>query len=290
MQDLTAHILKLIRLASTSLPAGIEKFLSSANDKEEENSSAQGILHSILQNINIARETSTPLCQDTGTPTFFVRCPASYSTSEITGMIRAAVAQATEKQYLRPNAVDALTGENSGNNLGDKFFPVIHFEHVSNDTLSIDLLLKGGGCENVSRQYSLPDENLKADRDLEGVRKVALDTVFRAQGRGCAPGFLAITVGGDRATSYLASKELLLEDFTEHHPNPEIASLEKRITREASELGIGPMGLGGQSTILATRITGLHRLPASFFVSVSYMCWAFRRRRLTIADGKAVFK
>ncbi len=290
MQDLIVQILELIRLTSTSLPANIEKSLTSALENEENGSSSQGILRSILDNVSIARETSRPLCQDTGTPTFFVQCPHSCSTSEIQDMIRNAVTQATEKLYLRPNAVDALTGQNSGNNLGDQYYPVIHFEHTSSANLTIDLLLKGGGCENVSRQYALPDADLQADRDLEGMRKAALDAVFRAQGRGCAPGFLSIAIGGDRSTSWQAAKRLLLEDFAEHHPNPEIAELEERITREANQLGIGPMGLGGHSTILATRITGLHRLPASFFVTVSYMCWAFRKRRLILENGKAVFR
>ena len=122
---------------------------------------------------------------------------------------------------------------------------------------------------------------LNAGRDLDGVRKVALDTVFHAQGMGCAPGFLGIAIGGDRGTSFMASKEVFFEPVGSHHNDPEIAALEKRITSEANELQIGPMGFGGKPTILGTRIIGVHRLPASYFVSVSYMCWAFRRRRLT---------
>jgi fumarate hydratase class I len=203
-------------------------------------------------------------------------------------MIRIAVANATASSYLRPNAVDGITGVNSGNNLGDKYFPTIHFEEVEGDILTIDLLLKGGGCENVGRQYSLPDETLKAGRDLDGVRKVALDAVFQAQGQGCAPGLLGIAIGGDRGTSFLASKEVFIDSISSHHQDPEIAELEERITKEANDLQIGPMGFGGKPTILGTRITSVHRIPASFFVSISYMCWAYRRRRLTISGEKIV--
>lgn len=289
MQNLIASIVELIQLTSTSLPASIEKKLHSALESEQEGSSAQSVMRTILKNTAIARETSTPICQDTGTPIFYVCYPNTYSTKKLESMIRTAVAQATEKLYLRPNAVDSLTGMNNGDNLGNKYFPTIHFKEVEGDSLIIDLMLKGGGCENVGRQYTLPDADLNAGRDLEGVRKTVLDAVFQAQGRGCAPGFLGIAIGGDRATSYLASKKILLEDFDNHHPDPEIAALEQRIMKEANEMHIGPMGLGGKSTILGVRIMVLYRLPASFFVSVSYMCWAFRRRRLTITEGKAAF-
>ena len=289
MRDLTKHILELIRLTSTSLPADVERTLFSAQEKEENGSAAQNVMRSILKNVTIARETSAPICQDTGTPIFFVRYPGSYSTKKLESIIRSAVAEATEKLYLRPNAVNSLTGKNSGDNLGDKFFPVIHFEEIEGETLTIDLLLKGGGCENVSRQYSLPDSHLNAGRDMDGARKVALDAVFQAQGRGCAPGFLGIAIGGDRGTSYLASKEVLLEGLSSHHPDPVVAALEKRITKEANELRIGPMGFGGKSTILRTRIIGLHRLPASYFVSISYICWAFRRHQISITGEKVEF-
>ena len=289
MRDLTKHILELIRLTSTSLPADVERTLFSAQEKEENGSAAQNVMRSILKNVTIARETSAPICQDTGTPIFFVRYPGSYSTKKLESIIRSAVAEATEKLYLRPNAVNSLTGKNSGDNLGDKYFPVIHFEEGEGETLTIALLLKGGGCENVGRQYSLPDSHLNAGRDLEGARKVVLDAVFQAQGRGCAPGFLGIAIGGDRGTSYLASKEVLLEGLSSHHPDPVVAALEKRITKEANELRIGPMGFGGKSTILRTRIIGLHRLPASYFVSISYMCWAFRRHQISITGEKVEF-
>jgi len=150
-------------------------------------------------------------------------------------------------------------------------------------------MLKVGGCENVGAQYKLPDNNLGAGRDLEGMRKVVLDAVYQAQGKGCAPGALGVAVGGDRGSSYIASKEALFRPLEDQNPDPELDKLEKQITEEANRLGIGPMGFGGKTTVLATKIKGLHRLPASYFVSVSYMCWAYRRRKMTYLNGEVSY-
>ena len=283
MRDLTDDFLELIRRTSTDLPPDVEKALVQARRGEAPGSAARNALDSILENVALARRDSSPICQDTGTPIFTVRHPAGWSTRELRRQIREAVVQATGRAYLRPNAVDSLTGKNSGDNLGDNAFPTIHFEEVEGETLTVDLMLKGGGCENVGAQYSLPHAALGAGRDLEGVRRVALDAVHQAQGQGCAPGVLGIAVGGDRGSSYLASKEALLRPLDDVNPDPALAELEARLVREANELGIGPMGFGGQTTVLGVKARGMHRLPASFFVSVSYMCWAHRRRRMIVA-------
>lgn len=290
MRDLTEEILELIRFTSTNLPEDVEKALREAYAREEPGSAAHGALETILANVEMTRRNSTPICQDTGTPIFFVRYPEGWSPRRLREQIKEAVALATQKNYLRPNAVDALSGKNTGNNLGDQHFPVIHFEECDGEDLTIELMLKGGGCENVGRQYSLPDNTLKAGRDLEGVRRAALDAVWQAQGEGCAPGFLGISIGGDRGTSYIASKEALLRKVDDTNPNPELANLEERITQEANQLGIGPMGFGGKATVLGTKITATHRLPASFFVTISYMCWAYRRRKMTVRGEQVTYE
>jgi fumarate hydratase class I len=289
MQDLREPILELIRLAATDLPPDVEAVLRGALEREAPGSAAHGALQAILENVALARQNSTPICQDTGTPIFYVYYPAGWSTRQLREQIRSAVAEATARSYLRPNAVDALSGKNSGNNLGDQHFPSIHFEETDGETLRIELMLKGGGCENVGAQYSLPNGALGAGRDLAGVRKVVLDAVHKAQGKGCAPGVLGVAVGGDRGSSYYASKEVLFRPLAETNPEPELAALEERLTSEANQLGIGPMGFGGATTVLGTRITGLHRLPASYFVSVSYMCWAYRRRSLTMLGDQITY-
>ena len=287
--DLTAHFLELIRLAATDLPPDVEAALRQAVEQEEPGSAARGALETILKNVELSRRNQTPICQDTGTPIFYVYYPEGWSTRHLRQQIEQAVVQATQKSYLRPNSVDALSGKNSGNNLGGNYFPTIHFEEVEGDTLTVDLMLKGGGCENVGAQYSLPYNALKAGRDLEGVRKVVLDAVHQAQGQGCAPGILGVAIGGDRGSAYYASKEVLFRRLDEENENPELAQLEKRLTEEANQLGIGPMGFGGKTTVLGTKITALNRLPASYFVTVSYMCWAYRRRRLVWRDGEATY-
>jgi fumarate hydratase class I len=282
MQDLTEQFVELIRRTSTDLPADVRRALSEAHDREAPGSAARGALESILQNVELARQKSSPICQDTGTPIFFVRYPAGCSSRALGEQIRTAVSRATEKAYLRPNAVDSLSGKNSGTNLGDEAFPSLHFEEIEGDALTVDLLLKGGGCENVGAQYSLPDNRLGADRDLQGVRRVVLDAVHQAQGLGCAPGVLGVSIGGDRGTSYAASKQQLLRRLDDTNPNPDLARMEAQLTQEANRLGVGPMGFGGATTVLGVKMTSQHRLPACYFVTVSYMCWADRRRRLTV--------
>ncbi len=290
MQDLTEPILELVRLAATDLPPDVEIALRESVEREEPGSAARGALETIIKNVEMARANATPICQDTGTPIFYVYYPEGWSTRKLRAQIETAVVSATENAYLRPNSVDSLTGANSGNNLGGDYFPSIHFEEVEGDTLTIDLMLKGGGCENVGAQYALPNTQLGAGRDLAGVRKVALDAVHKAQGKGCAPGILGIAVGGDRGSSYYASKEALFRQLDDENEVPELADLEDRLTEEANQMGIGPMGFGGNTTVLGTKITTLNRLPASYFVSVSYMCWAYRRRRLTYKDGEVNYQ
>ncbi len=290
MQDITNNILELVRLTSTDLPPDVETSIRRAVEQEEPGSAARGALETILKNVEISRQNSTPICQDTGTPIFYVYYPAGWSTRALRQQIEAAVVQATKKAFLRPNSVDSITGKNSGNNLGGSHFPSIHFEEVDGDTLTIELILKGGGCENVGAQYSLPNDTLNAGRDLAGVRKVVLDAVYQAQGQGCAPGILGIAIGGDRGSGFYASKETLYRKLDDTNPDPQLSELENKLVDEFNLLGIGPMGFGGKTTLLGAKITHLNRLPASFFVSVSYMCWAYRRRKMTITDSQVIYE
>ncbi len=287
--DLTEKILELIRRTSTDLPSDVEERLKAAVEKEAPGTAARGALETVMKNIELSRAQSTPICQDTGTPIFYVYHPEGWSTRKLKEQIRNAMVQATKKSYMRPNAVDAVYDKNSGNNLGGDDFPSIHFEEVEGEALTIELMLKGGGCENVGAQYSLPDSRLGAGRDLAGVRKVVLDAVQRAQGQGCAPGILGVAIGGDRGSSYYKSKEVLFDKLGVRNADPQLAALEERLTSESNTMGIGPMGFGGQTTVIDTKITGMHRLPASFFVSVSYMCWAYRRRKMVVKGEEVVY-
>ncbi len=289
MNDLTESFTELIRRAATDLPADVEMALQAARDREETGSAAKGALETILENVDIAREHSTPICQDTGVPIFYVHHPQRISTHQLREQIEAAVEEATSHAYLRPNAVDPVTGRNSGNNLGIGF-PAFHFEEWSKNHLKVDLLLKGGGSENVSAQIKLPHAPLEAGRDLDGVRKVVLDAVYQAQGKGCAPGVLGIAIGSDRGNGYIHAKEQLFRPLDDVNPAPELAELEERLLRECNELGIGPMGFGGKTTVFGVKIGAYHRLPACYFVSIAYMCWACRRAHMTVQGEEVSFQ
>lgn len=288
MQDLTDAFVELIRRAAALLPADMERALRKAREDEEAGSAAEGALDTILQNVEMSRTKSTPICQDTGTPIFTIHYPLGVSTRTLADQIRRACAIATEKGYLRPNAVDSLTGKNSGNNTGIDF-PTMHFEEWDEEGLKVNLILKGGGCENVSTQYELPNTELGAGRTLDGVRRVVLDAVYKAQGLGCAPGVLGVAVGGDRGTSYIKSKQLLLRPVDDTNEDPKLAELEARLLEEGNQLGIGPMGFGGKTTLLGVKVGTLHRLPACYFVSVAYMCWANRRASMRVVGEEITY-
>lgn len=269
-------LVELIRRASCDLPPDVEAALAAARAREEPGSAAAEALEAILQNVALARARSSPVCQDTGVPIFYVQHPPGMSTRQLCALIEQAVAEATRRAYLRPNAVDAISGINSGNNLGIGF-PTVHCEEWDDPRLRVRLLLKGGGSENVCAQYRLPYPPLQAGRDLAGVRKAVLDAVFQAQGQGCPPGILGVAIGGDRGTGYLCAKEQLLRPLDDVNADPALAGLEAQLLEDANRLGIGPMGFGGQTTLLGVKVGALHRLPACYFVTVAYMCWACRR-------------
>ena len=275
------NILELIRRTSTDLPNDVRQSVVDSLEREKANSPGEYALKVIQRNIDIACGKSQPLCQDTGSILFFIKCPVNFNQLIFSKECGRAVAKATELGYLRQNSVDSITGKNSGNNLGPGT-PTLYFEQHEEEFIDIRLILKGGGCENVGAQYSLPDGRIGAGRDLEGVRKAALDAVYQAQGKGCGPGILGIVVGGDRSTGYSYSKKLFLRVLNDRNPDPLLDELEQRILNEANTLGIGPMGFGGKTTLLGVKIGALNRLPASFFVSVSYMCWAFRRQGIKV--------
>jgi fumarate hydratase class I len=287
-ETLTAHFLELIRRASTSLPPDVEGALERSIKSEEPGSTAASTLNLLLENARKAKDAATPICQDTGALYFFIEYGPDYRQSQLIQAVEAAVEEATARYYLRPNAVDSVTGKNSGNNLGGGA-PNFHFTERDENGLRVKLLLKGGGSENVSTQYKLPDGRFKAGRDLDGVRKCVVDAVFQAQGKGCSPGIMGICIGGNRDSSYGMAKKQLLRDLGDTNTDPELAGLEKDLLGELNSLGIGPMGLGGKTTVIGVKVGQLHRLPACFFVSIAYLCWAARKAFMTLEGGKVAY-
>lgn len=274
-EDVVGRLARLVRDTSSSLPDDVERAVRRAVRREESGSSAAVVLRTILDNVALARKEHTPLCQDTGTLTFFIG--ENLRRKVRPEHVRKAVALATKNGWLRKNTIDAVTGRSYDDNCAE-VAPVVHY--VAGHEGKVTLLMKGGGSENMSRQYSLPDSSLGAGRDLEGVRKCVLDAVHKAQGFGCAPGVLGVCIGGDRATGYETAKMQLLRSLDDKVGDAALRRLEDRILKEANSLGIGPMGLGGRTTLLGVKIAARSRVPASFFVTVAYMCWALRRRTM----------
>jgi fumarate hydratase class I len=289
MEFLESSLLELITETSTNLPPDVRAAMSIAGAQETPDTQSSQALNIVLGNIDMAKDDEGPICQDTGMPTFFVHTPVGVNQIKIRKAIQDAVAEATRRGKLRPNSVDSLTGKNSGNNLGEET-PVIHFEQWDEDEIEVKLILKGGGCENKNIQYSLPcvlDHLGRADRNIEGVRRCILHAVWQAQGQGCSPGALGVCIGSDRAHGYALAKQQLFRTLDDVNPNPVLARLETEIMAEANQLGVGAMGFGGKASLIGCKITAANRLPASFFVSVAYDCWAFRRLgvRLDATNG-----
>lgn len=281
MNNLGDSLLELIRRTSTEIPDDVHAATLAALEREKQGTIAESAMKIIERNIELAKRKSQPICQDTGSILFYVDCPVGYDQITFEETAKNAVKLATKKGFLRQNSVDSLTGVNDGTNVGPGS-PALHFHQHRSAEIAVRLVLKGGGCENVGAQYSLPNEKLHANRDLDGCRKVILDAVLQAQGKGCGPGILGVCIGGDRATGYEFSKKQFLRLLDDRNPVPELDKLEQDILTTANELGIGPMGFGGKTTLLGVKICAANRLPASYFVSVSYMCWAYRRQGVAL--------
>jgi fumarate hydratase class I len=279
MDFIKNSLIELITQTSTNLPPDVRAAMGLTLDQETAGTQSAQALGIMATNIDMAHQDESPICQDTGMPTFVVHTPVGVNQLAVKRAIREAVAEATRRGKLRPNSVDALSGKNSGDNLGEET-PVIHFEQWEEDEIEVKLILKGGGCENKNIQYSLPCEleHLgRADRNLEGVRKSVLHAVWQAQGQGCAPGAVGVCIGSDRAHGYALAKNQLFRTLDDVNPKPELAKLEAEIMDEANRLGVGAMGFGGRVSLIGCKIGVANRLPASYFVSVAYECWAFRR-------------
>jgi fumarate hydratase class I len=279
MQAFADSMIELITRTSTDLPPDVRRAMAEALGREAPGTSAGQASAIIAENIDQAAACEGPICQDTGMPTFEVKVPVGANQIWMKARIREAVAEATRRGKLRPNSVDSLTGRNSGDNLGPGT-PIVHFEQWECDDIEVKLILKGGGCENTNAQYSLPLELAhlgRAGRDLDGVRKCILHAVWQAQGKGCSPGAVGVCIGGDRTSGYLHAKEQLFRTLDDVNPDATLAGLEQQVMNTVNGLGVGPMGFGGAVTLIGCKVGALNRLPASFFVSVAYDCWAFRR-------------
>jgi fumarate hydratase class I len=282
---LTAALLDLIRRTSAELPDDVQRSIRAGAAAEAAGSNAANAFQVIADNIRLACDKGSPLCQDTGSVLVFVHTPVAYDQLRFAEAMVEAVRQATARGFLRQNSVDSVTGRNTGDNTGPGA-PDVHFHQWREDRVKVILMLKGGGCENVGATYTLPDPRF-GGRDLVGVENAVLDCVLQAQGQGCGPGILGVGIGGDRVSGMSCAKHQFLRELDDANPDPVLAGLEQRIVAKANQSGIGPMGFGGRTTLLGCKAGKLNRVPASFFVSVSYMCWAFRRRGVILRPDDA---
>jgi len=286
--DILQAVVELLKVAATDLPDDVEQALASALSKET-GALPRSALSATLENICAARKDARPICQDTGVPIFFVTAARGTSYEGMADVLSEAVRIATRVVPLRPNAVDSLTGKNSGDGVGPGV-PVIYFKEWQQHYHIIDLLMKGGGSENVGATYKLPDPAMGAQRDVDGVRRAVLDAVFRAQGRGCPPYIIGVGVAGTKDDAAVLSKRQLLRRLGDKSEVNGVSRFENEVLSEINSLGIGPAGLSGNTTALAVKMAVHARHPATFFVDVAFGCWAHRRRRMRFGDGKAEYE
>ncbi|MFH1663446.1 MAG: fumarate hydratase [archaeon] len=285
--DLVEALVELYKMTSICLPEDVKEKIMETRRKEK-NMLAKKVMDAVKENIEIAEKKQIPLCEDTGIPVFFVETPKGISQKEVKEKILKATEIATEKNFLRPNAVDSLTQKNSGNCIG-KGIPTVYFEEKEGNGIKFNLLLKGGGSENIGKTYSLPNPELNAGRDLNGIKKCVLDAVVKAQGLGCPPNIVSVVVGGSKDAIAVESKKQLLEKLNEKSNEKEILEFEEKLLKEINSLKIGPMGLGGKTTAFTVKVKFLARHPASFFVEVAFCCWADRRHSLKWDNGEAEY-
>ena len=273
-------VVNLLRLAETELPVDVKAALKRAYDKER---SAIGKiqLKAILDNIRLAEERGIPLCQDTGLISFYLKAGSKFKgLHRIEKALHRAVIRATREIPLRPNTIDPFTQKNVGNNLG-RYVPYIHWEITGGDFLEITAFPKGGGAENMCAL-----KMLKPAEGLDGLKRFVIESVVRAGGMPCPPTIIGVGIGGGANIAMELAKKALLKPLDKPHPRSVINRLEQKLLEAVNKTGIGPMGLGGDSTALGLRIEYAHRHPASYPVAVAFQCWAARRATVRIyMDG-----
>ena len=264
-------VVKLLQLAVTELPRDVKQALQGAY-REEQSEAGKTQLKAILDNIELAEKTRTPMCQDTGIIIFYVKVGGqAKGLDKIENALRKATIRATEEVPLRPNAVDPFTQKNTGDNTG-RFIPFINWEIVPGDAFEITVMPKGGGSENVCALGML-----SPGIGVNGLKKFVVDAVINAGAKPCPPNILGVAVGGGADIAMKLAKGALLRPLDQPNPDPNLAKLEKELYEAANSTGIGPMGLGGKFTVLGVKFDYAHRHPASYPVAVAVQCWAARR-------------
>lgn len=279
--DLEKSLVEGIRNAVTSVTEETESSLREAKEREEKEG-AKVQLDAILENIDVGKDEKRPICQDTGTQTFFIEVGTDFKWMDmLKDAVNESVKKATEEVPLRPNAIDPISDDNSGDNTG-RFIPSIHWDIVEGEEALIHIIPKGGGSENMSKL-----EMMTPGKGLKGVKEIVLDQIAEMAGKPCPPTTVGVGLGGGADLAMELAKKALLRPVGERHPEHKIAELEEELLDKANKLGVGPMGVGGKTTVLDVKIEYAHRHPASYPVAVLPQCWANRQSKVKISsDGK----
>ncbi|MBU0497883.1 MAG: fumarate hydratase [Candidatus Thermoplasmatota archaeon] len=270
-------IVAVIKKAETELPDDVINALKQA--RERETGIAKTQIDTILKNIELAKESQRPMCQDTGIQTFFVEVGYNFPyIDRLHDWICKGVQKATTEIPLRPNTVDPFTGKNHLDNTGDHI-PYITWDLAPGDNVKIIAFPKGGGSENMSTLGML-----KPGVGLDGVIDFIIKEILAAGGNPCPPIVVGVGIGGGADLALKLGKRALLRPVGIRHENKEIAAMEKKLITEINKSNIGPMGLGGKTTVLDVHIEKAHRHPASLPVGIAVQCWADRRATLHITN------
>jgi fumarate hydratase subunit alpha len=283
-ETLTSVALNLIRMAAICLPEDVKQALRKAYENET-SEAGKTHLKAILRNVELAEKQKASVCQDTGTISFYVKAGSrAKNLDKVEAELFNAVREATKQVPLRPNTVDPFTQKNSGDNTG-RYVPQVHWEIVPGDSLELTVMLKGGGSENVSALGMLnPGEGVK------GLKRFVVDAVINAGAQPCPPTILGVAVGGGADTAMALAKQALLKPLGEANSDPQLAELERELLEAANITGIGPMGLGGDTTVLGIHVDYASRHPSSFPVAVAFSCWCDRRASARInGEGEVEF-
>lgn len=251
---------RTLRKAETSLPNWVLELIEDAMETET-NPTAKSQLQFMLENVRIAGETKLPLCQDTGLPIFHLEVGRDLRLDfDLQDAIAEGVRIATEEIPLRPNVVDPLTRKNTGDNTGIGM-PDIILESVDGNGLRITAFPKGAGSENMSLVGMLNP----ADDPFEFILKAVAERAANA----CPPLFLGLGIGGTFDLAARLAKRALFN-------MPGSSDLELELLKRINALGIGPMGLGGDTTALGIKIQTASCHTASLPVAINFQCWANR--------------
>jgi fumarate hydratase subunit alpha len=274
-------VVRLMRRAAILLPSDVEGALRSVLSMED-GAAARGELSTMLDNAAAAREDGVPLCQDTGMPVFLLRIGSMARSRDIPSAVRRGVERATAEVPLRPSVVHPLTRENPGTNTGPGVPHLVVELVAGRDDAELWALPKGAGSENMSRLAMLPPA-----AGSEGVARFVVEAVLSAGARPCPPTVVGLGVGGCSDEALWLARRALLRPLGSPQPDPLLAELERRCADELNGSGLGPMGLGGRTTVLAVHALAAHCHTASLPVGVVVQCWADRRAGARIsADGR----